>query len=290
MNSNLENKKVWFVTGCSTGLGRELAKHLLENNYRVVVTARDAEKVRDLVEINQDNALAIDLDVTDKTQVAEAVAKAEAHFGEIDVLVNNAGFGYFSSIEESEEQAVRRMFEANFWGLAAMTRAVLPKMRGRKSGFIVNISSIGGMVGFPGYGFYNATKFAVNGFSEALQKELQPLGIKVMIVEPSGFRTDFAGRSANESNAAIADYAETAGANRAASRGSSGKQPGDPARAAKAIVKAVEAENTPVNLLLGRAALKIARLKLDNLKSEFDSWADVSEGADFPETETAQAK
>jgi NAD(P)-dependent dehydrogenase (short-subunit alcohol dehydrogenase family) len=274
---------VWFITGCSTGFGRELAKHLLENDYRVVVTARSADKVRDLVEINKENALAINLDVTDKAQVAEAVQKAQAHFGAIDVLVNNAGFGYFGSVEESEEPEVRAMFEANFWGLAEMTRAVLPKMRERRSGTIVNISSIGGFVGFPGVGYYNATKFAVNGFSEALQKEVAPLGIKVIVVQPSGFRTDWAGRSANDAPSTIADYAETAGANQSAIRGYSGNQPGDPVRAAKAIVGAVESENPPFNLLLGRAALKNARIRLDALKKDFDDWAEVSEGADFPE-------
>jgi len=279
----MSEKKVWFITGCSTGFGRELAKHLLENDYRVVVTARDADKVDDLVKINKENALAINLDVTDKAQVAHAVAKAEEHFGAIDVLVNNAGFGYFGAIEESDEAEVRSMFETNFWGLAEMTRAVLPKMREEKSGTIVNISSIGGLVGFPGVGFYNATKFAVNGFSEALQKEVAPLGIKVITVEPSGFRTDWAGRSANDATNKIEDYAETAGANQAAIRGYSGNQPGDPVRAAKAIVEAVESANPPLNLLLGRAALKNARLKLETLKQDFDAWAEVTEGADFPE-------
>jgi NADP-dependent 3-hydroxy acid dehydrogenase YdfG len=286
----MSEKKVWFITGCSTGFGRELAKHLLENGHSVAVTARNIEKVRDLVEINKDNAIALALDVTDKAQVAEAVAEAENYFGQIDVLVNNAGFGYFGAIEESEEAEVRSMFEANFWGMAEMTRAVLPKMREEKSGFIVNISSIGGFVGFPGVGYYNATKFAVNGFSEALKKEVEPLGIKVLLVQPSGFRTDWAGRSANDATDKIEDYAETAGANKAAIRGYSGNQPGDPVRAAKAIVEAVEAENPPFNLLLGRAALKNARLKLDDLKHEFDAWAETTEGADFPETEAAQAK
>lgn len=286
----MSEKKVWFITGCSTGFGRELAKYLLENEYRVAVTARNVEKVRDLVEINQDNAIALALDVTDKAQIADAVARAEEFFGRIDVLVNNAGFGYFGAIEESDEQEVRAMFEANFWGLSAMTRAVLPKMREQRSGFIVNISSIGGLVGNPGVGYYNATKFAVNGFSEALQKEAEPLGIKVIIVEPSGFRTDWAGRSANDAERAIEDYAETAGAFKAMIRGYSGNQPGDPVRAAKAIVKAVESENPPKNLLLGRAALKSARLKLESLKEEFDAWAETSEGADFPETDAAQAK
>ncbi|MEO6588981.1 MAG: oxidoreductase [Pyrinomonadaceae bacterium] len=285
----MSEKKVWFITGCSTGFGRELAKYLLESDYKVAVTARNTEQIQDLVEINKDNAIAIALDVNDKTQVADAVSKAEAHFGKIDVLVNNAGFGYFGAVEESDEAEIRAMFETNFWGLAEMTRTVLPKMREQKSGAIVNISSIGGLVGFPGVGYYNATKFAVNGFSEALQKELKPLGIDVIIVEPSGFRTDWAGRSANDATNKIPDYAETAGANQTAIRNYSGNQPGDPVRAAKAIVEAVEAENPPKHLLLGKAALKSARLKIEGLKTEFDAWAETSEGADFPETETAQA-
>src|SRR5687767_1227748 len=159
----MSEKKVWFITGCSTGFGRALATNLLESGYRVAVTARNVDKAADLVTISPNNALAIALDVTDKQQVLDAVAQAESHFGRIDVLVNNAGFGYFGAIEESDEAEVRSMFEANFWGLAEMTRAVLPKMRERRSGTIVNISSIGGFVAFPGVGFYNATKFAVNG-------------------------------------------------------------------------------------------------------------------------------
>lgn len=278
-------KSIWLITGCSTGFGRELAKQLLENDYRVVVTARDANKVQDLVEINRENALALNLDVTDQAQVKDAVSRAEAHFGAIDVLVNNAGFGYFGAIEESDEQEVRRMFEANFWGLAAMTRAVLPKMRTRRSGTIVNISSIGGFVGNPGVGFYNATKFAVNGFSEALQKEVAPLGIKVLLVQPSGFRTDWAGRSANDATVQIEDYAETARKNQETIRGYSGSQPGDPVRGVKAIIEAVEAENPPFHLLLGRAALRGARNKLTSLQNDFDAWAETTESADFPEEE-----
>lgn len=284
----MSEKKVWFITGCSTGFGRALATNLLENGYRVAVTARNADKVADLVAIDPENALAIALDVTDKKQVADAVAKAEEHFGHIDVLVNNAGFGYFGSIEESDEAEVRSMFEANFWGLAEMTRAVLPKMRERRNGTIVNISSIGGFVSFPGLGYYHATKYAVNGFSEALKKEVEPLGIKVVLVQPSGFRTDWAGRSANDAPSTIADYAETAGTNQANIRGYSGNQPGDPVRAAKAIIQAVESDEPPFYFLLGKAALKNARLKLDALKADFDKWADATEGADFPEEELAQ--
>ena len=286
----MSEKKVWFITGCSTGFGRALATYLLQNDHRVVVTARDTGKVQDLVEINRENAVAVALDVTKKQQVKDSVAAAVERFGRIDVLVNNAGFGYFGAIEESDEAEVRSMFETNFWGLAEMTRAVLPAMREQKSGCVVNVSSIGGFVGFPGIGYYNATKFAVNGFSEALKKEVEPLGIKVILVQPSGFRTDWAGRSANDATSKISDYAETAGANQSAIRGFSGNQPGDPVRAAKAIVTAVESDNPPFNLLLGKAALKNARLKLDDLKDDFDGWAETSVGADFPETGTAQAK
>jgi NAD(P)-dependent dehydrogenase (short-subunit alcohol dehydrogenase family) len=174
------------------------------------------------------------------------------------------------------------MFEINFWGLAAMTRAVLPGMRARRSGHIVNISSMGGVRGGPGIGFYNATKFALEGLSEALALETAPLGIKVLIVEPSSFRTDWAGRSANETKHPIADYDATAGARRRQIRGYSGKQPGDPARAAAAIVKAVEAPDAPLRLMLGRIALAAGREKIEAMKRDFESWAAVSEGADFP--------
>ncbi|MEO5859232.1 MAG: oxidoreductase [Pyrinomonadaceae bacterium] len=285
----MSDKKIWFITGCSTGFGRALATNLLESGYRVAVTARNADKVADLVAINPENALAVNLDVTDKQQVADAVTKAEEHFGRIDVLVNNAGFGYFGAIEESDEAEVRSMFETNFWGLAEMTRAVLPKMRERRSGTIVNISSIGGFVSFPGLGYYHATKYAVNGFSEALKKEVEPLGIKVVLVQPSGFRTDWAGRSANDAPNTIVDYAETAGTNQANIRGYSGNQPGDPVRAAKAIIQAVESDEPPFYFLLGKAALKNARLKLDALKADFDKWADATDGADFPDEELSQS-
>jgi NAD(P)-dependent dehydrogenase (short-subunit alcohol dehydrogenase family) len=282
-------KSVWFITGCSTGFGRALAAELLENGYRVAVTARNVDKVADLVEINKDNALAVALDVTNEAQVKEAVAKAEEHFGRIDVLVNNAGFGYFGSVEESDEAEVRSMFETNFWGLAAVTRAVLPKMREHRSGAIVNISSIGGFRGNPSVSYYNATKFAVNGFSEALAKEVKPLGIKVIIVGPSGFRTDWAGRSANDAEFTISDYAETAGAFKDMIRGYSGNQPGDPVRAAKAIIKTVEAGNSPLYLFLGKAALKGAREQIEFLTSEVESWAETTEGADYPESEMGAA-
>jgi NAD(P)-dependent dehydrogenase (short-subunit alcohol dehydrogenase family) len=276
-------KNVWLITGCSTGFGRALAKELLENGYRVAVTARNVEQVKDMVSAYPDTAIALTLDVTNHQQINAAVADTIAHFGQIDVLVNNAGIGYFAAVEESEEDEVRKMFEINVFGLAWMTQAVLPHMRKQRSGHILNIASIGGLRAFPGIGFYNATKFAVDGLSESLSKELAPLGIKVTIIAPSGFRTDWAGRSAKNSSIQIEDYATTAGKNMGDIRGYSGNQPGDPEKAAKAMILVTESENPPLRLLLGKNALKGGRLKLDELKQDFDAWAEVTEGADFPE-------
>src|ERR1017187_965395 len=205
--SATSEEPVWFITGCSTGFGRELAKHVLERGYRTVVTARKPYEVKDLAAIGE--ALVLKLDVTAQDQIDAAIKAAEKKFGRIDVLVNNAGIGYFAAVEESEEKEVRRMFEINVFGLSRMIHAALPGMRKRRKGFIVNFSSIGGLRSFPSVGYYNATKFAVEGLSEALWQEVEPLGIKVMVVEPSGFRTDWAGRSANESKKQIADYARS---------------------------------------------------------------------------------
>ena len=275
--------KIWFITGCSTGFGRELAKEVLSNGYKAVITARKLADIKDITDEYPDHAYALKLDVTDEKEINTAVKQAEKQFGKIDVLVNNAGIGYFGAIEESEEDEVRRMFEINFWGLAAVTKAVLPGMRKQKSGHILNIASIGGLVGFPAVGFYNATKFAVDGYSDALSKEVAPLGIKVTVICPSGFRTDWAGRSANNSKIVIDDYKATAEANKNNIRDYSGKQPGDPVKAAKAIMKAVESEHPPLHLLLGAAALKGARNKLEVLKKDFDAWEETTVGADFPQ-------
>ena len=276
-------KKVWLITGCSTGFGRELAKYVLQQGYKAGVAARKTEDIQEIIAGNEQHAIALKLDVTNPEQIKEAVRQTKERFGRIDVLVNNAGIGYFGAVEESEDDAVRNMFEINFWGLVKMTQQVLPIMRAQRSGHIVNIASIGGLVGFPAVGFYNATKFAVDGLSESLAKETAPLGIKVTIVAPSGFRTDWAGRSAANSAVVIADYAATAGANKDTIRGYSGNQPGDPARAAKAMVKAVESANPPLRLLLGKAALKGARNKLEQLKKDFDAWEETTTGADFPD-------
>ena len=279
-----QEKPVWFITGCSTGFGRELVSLLLAQGYRVVATARDAGKVEALVE-GHGNALALALDVTDKQAVQAAAKAAEARFGQIDVLVNNAGYGYLAAIEEGEEQPVRQMFETNVFGLVEMTKAVLPGMRARRTGCIVNLSSIGGLITFAATGYYHATKFAVEGLSGSLAIELAPLGIKVMVVEPGPFRTDFAGRSIGTSKIEIADYAETAGARRQQTFARDGKQQGDPVRAAQAIIDAVASPETPLHLLLGAMALDLARKDLQAKTREFDTWEAVTLGADFPEAD-----
>ena len=283
LNLNMINmKKVWFITGCSTGFGRYLAIEALSKGYQVVVAARNPNDVIDIVANYPTSSLVVKLDVTNANDIKEAITATIEKFGRIDVLVNNAGIGYFGAIEESEEEEVRRMFEINVFGLAHMTQSVLPYMRKQRSGHILNVASIGGLRSFPGVGFYNATKYAVDGLSESLSKEVAPLGIKVTIIAPSGFRTDWAGRSANESKTFIDDYATTAGKNRSDIRSISGQQAGDPVRAAKAMIQIVEVENPPLRLLLGAAALKGARIKLEELKNDFDTWAEVTEGADYP--------
>jgi NAD(P)-dependent dehydrogenase (short-subunit alcohol dehydrogenase family) len=272
--------RIWFITGCSTGFGRELARHVLECGYRVVVTARKPEVLSEFAASAR--ALVLKLDVTDPAQIEAAVRAAQERFGHIDVLVNNAGIGYFAAVEESEESEVRRMFEINVFGLGRMTQAVLPGMRARRSGFIINISSLGGINASPALGYYSATKFAVVGLSGSLTAEVEPLGIKVIVVEPSGFRTDWAGRSANESTVHIDDYAATAGVKRGQLRALSGKQPGDPLRAARAIVEAVRSPNPPHHLPLGNAAYDIGTARLESLLTEFRAGEAVARAADSP--------
>lgn len=272
---------VWFLTGCSTGLGRALLDAVIGRGFRAVATARNPASLQDLA--GHPAVLVCALDVTRPEQIAEAVARGEAGFGRIDVLVNNAGYGYLSAIEEGDDDEVRAMFETNLFGLANVTKAVLPGMRARRRGHIVNISSQGGLIGFAGVGYYNATKFAVEGLSEALAKECEPLGIKVTIVEPGPFRTDWAGRSLKLPKQALADYAQTAGARRAAIQGYSGTQPGDPVRAAAAVIAAVEAPEPPLHLLLGRPAYDMVSQKFKEFTAEIERWKDVTLAADFPD-------
>ncbi|SES35674.1 NADP-dependent 3-hydroxy acid dehydrogenase YdfG [Lentzea xinjiangensis] len=269
----------WFITGCSTGFGRHIAEHLLDTGHRVVATARNTAKIADLA--SQGEVLPLELDVTNPAQVRSAVARAEEEFGGIDVLVNNAGSGYFAAVEESEPDAVRRMFDVNFFAAADVITAVLPGMRRRRSGVIVNLTSIGGLEGFESVGHYCASKFALEGLSDALRKEVAPLGIGVMTVEPSAFRTEWAG-SAAEPAEVIDDYAPTAGAARQAYRDSIGKQAGDPALAARALVRAVESPTPPQRLLLGNEAYDTALAKLDRMRAEFTAQESTARGVDAP--------
>jgi NAD(P)-dependent dehydrogenase (short-subunit alcohol dehydrogenase family) len=252
------------------------------------VTARDPSKVEDLVASHPGSALALALDVTNPAQVRASVKAAEERFGGIDVLVNNAGYGYLSAVEEGEDTEIRDMFEVNFFGLADVIRTVLSGMRRVRRGHIVNITSVGGLIGNPGSAYYAASKFAVEGLSEALGKEVAPLGIKVMAVEPGPFRTDWAGRSLKQTSQPIEDYEQTSGARRKQIASYSGQQPGDPERAARAIVDAVLSPTAPSHLVLGRQGLGVVRQKLDTLRSEIDAWETTTLGADYPEARAAE--
>ena len=273
---------VWFITGCSTGFGRDLARLVLDRGWRAVVTARDADRVADLVEGHDDRALALALDVNDQAQVDAAVAAAKARFGQIDVLVNNAGYGYQATAEEGDEAEIRAQFDTNVFGLFAITRAVLPVMRAQGSGNIVNFTSVAGLIGFPGSGYYAASKHAVEGWSDALLAEVGPLGIGVTCVEPGPFRTDWAGRSLRQTPSVIADYADTAQARMEGTKEGSGGQAGDPVRAGEAIIAAVEQANPPRHLVLGKWGYDAVTAKLKERLDAIESARDVSVGADFP--------
>lgn len=273
---------VWFITGCSTGFGHEIARQVLASGARAVVTARDKSRVAHLVEGNADNALALSLDVTDQGQIEQAVHAAVERFGRIDVLMNNAGYGYMSTIEEGEEIEVRRQFDANVFSLFAMTRAVLPVMRKQRGGRIINLTSVAGLVGFPGSGYYAASKHAVEGFSDALAAEGRPIGIQVTCVEPGPFRTDWAGRSMTQTPSHIPEYAETAGVRLANTKLQSGKQPGDPVRAAEAIIKVSTLETAPRHLVLGAFGVDQVTRKLRDRLDEIEQWRALGLSTDFP--------
>jgi NAD(P)-dependent dehydrogenase (short-subunit alcohol dehydrogenase family) len=284
MASGIDPAPVWFITGCSTGLGRALAGAVLKHGHRAIVTARTPAQVQDIVSGYPNTSLVAQLDVADHGQIDRAVSAAEAAFGRIDVLVNNAGYGYLAAVEEGEEEEIRAMFETNFFGLAALIRRVLPGMRARKRGHIINVSSVGGLLGNPSAGYYNATKFAVEGLSEALAAEVGPLGLRVTVIEPGPFRTDWAGRSLKKPRHSIEAYAQTAGARRAQVSSYSGRQAGDPARAAQAIIRVAEAPAPPMNLVLGKDGLKRVREKLDKFSASLRQWESTTVGADFPGT------
>jgi NAD(P)-dependent dehydrogenase (short-subunit alcohol dehydrogenase family) len=275
-------QRVWFITGCSTGFGRELAEQCLRRGDKVVATLRKPEQLADLAAEFGETALVVALDVTDQNSIDSAIQAAVAKFGRIDVLVNNAGYGLAGAIEEATEAEFMPVFETNVFGLIRVTRALLPHFREQRSGHIVNLSSIAGLIGSPGWGYYNASKFAVNGFSEALAAELAPLGIQVTIVEPGPFRTDFLGRSGVEAALRIPDYDPTAGKTRIYFHDQAGKQAGDPVKACEAIIAVVEAPDPPRHLLLGAIAFNRYSARLDQWKQELETWRTTSLGADYP--------
>ena len=267
----------WLITGCSTGLGRALAEAVLARGDNAVVTARNPSTVQDLAEQYPETALPLALDVTDAGQVQSVVAEGTERFGGIDVVVNNAGYGYRAAVEEGDDADVRTLFDTHFFGSVDLVKAVLPQMRTRRSGTIVNLSSIGATMAPAGSGYYAAVKSAVEGLTGSLRKELEPLGITAMVVEPGGFRTDFSGRSLRQSAAAIPDYADTAGKRRKENDTTHGTQPGDPAKAAAAIIAAVEAADTPEMLVLGADATATYANVLQERLASLEKWRAVSE-------------
>jgi NAD(P)-dependent dehydrogenase (short-subunit alcohol dehydrogenase family) len=237
--------------------------------------------IEDIVARYPGTARAVALDVTDQAQISAAVGAAEDQFGAVDVLVNNAGYGYRSAVEEADEADVRQLFATNFFGAVALTKAVLPGMRARRQGAIVNVSSIAGRRAIAGSGFYAASKFALEGMSQALRQEVGPLGIKVTVVEPGAFRTDFAGRSMKQSAAPIPDYAQTAGLRRKDKDTMDGRQQNDPVKGAEAIISVVENPDPPFRLLLGRDAVDVVRAEIAAQLHEIDAWEETSSRTSF---------
>jgi NAD(P)-dependent dehydrogenase (short-subunit alcohol dehydrogenase family) len=273
--------KVWFLTGASRGFGLEIARKILAQGDRVVATARRAEQILTQLPDAGDALLAIDLDVTNADQAAQAVQSAVDAFGRIDVLVNNAGRGLLGAVEEASDASVRAVYEVNVFGTLTMQRAVLPIMRRQHSGHIINISSVGGLLGSPGWGIYCSTKFAMEGFSEALAQEVRPLGIWVTIVEPGYFRTDFLDASSlGTEETIIADYESTAGAVRAHAVDVNHTQPGDPVKAAAAIVDIASAAEPPVHLLLGTDCVALVEAKIEDLEADIEAWRPLSTSTD----------
>ena len=275
--------RVWFITGCSSGFGLLLAHELLRRGDRVIATARDASKLDDLLTLYPDTARTFMLDVTKPAEIESVARLALTAFGHVDVLVNNAGYGVNGAIEEVAEDELEPMFQTNIYGLIRTTRAFLPHFRERRTGHIFNLSSIGGLIGGAGWGFYNTTKFAVEGFSEALTGEMKPLGVHVTVIEPGPFRTDFLGRSGKLAANELPEYAQTAGKAREYLRTQAGKQPGDPQKAVEAIIAVADSPEPPLHLILGKIALTRFRDKLALWQREIAAWEPVTIDADFPE-------
>ncbi|WP_260986671.1 oxidoreductase [Paenibacillus xylanexedens] len=278
----LSEAKVWLITGCSTGFGRHIAQQAIDAGYNVVVTARNVEQITELATGHEDQVLALPLDVTNPEQIRNVVDRTIEKFNRIDVLVNNAGIGYFSSVEESVEEETRKMFEVNFWGLMNATNAVLPYMRSQKSGHIINFSSIGGLTSFPTLGYYHATKYAVEGISESLSQELAPFNIHVTLMEPSSFRTDWSGRSSVKTETSIPELQESiVGQMLQGIELGAGQEAGDPVKAAEAVIKVVETTEPPLRLLLGQHAYEAATFKFNNMLASIEQWKETTLNADY---------
>ncbi|MGM0876387.1 MAG: oxidoreductase [Bacillota bacterium] len=277
----MTKQKVWFITGAARGIGLEILKAVLETGDNVVATVRSsAESLADKLG-NPENLQVVLLDITDEQQAIAAANQAVQKFGQIDVLVNNAGYGLLSAVEEATADEVRKNFETNVFGLLNVTRAVLPHMRKKRSGHIINISSVGGLSGYIGWGVYGSTKFAVEGLTETLALELAPLGIHATVVAPGFFRTEFLdAASLTRSGHIIPDYDQTVGEMRKFATQANKKQPGDPVKLAKAIVKVANAEKPPVHLPLGKDSLQRYREKTANFEKDIESWYDVITGTD----------
>jgi NAD(P)-dependent dehydrogenase (short-subunit alcohol dehydrogenase family) len=267
--------RVWLITGSSSGFGREIARAALALGDQVVATARRPETLDDLVASAPDRALALRLDVTDAEQIDAAVAGALERFGRIDVLVNNAGLASVGAIEEVEADELRALYDVMFFAPWALTKAVLPHLRAQGSGWVVQMSSMGGRLSPPGFGAYCSAKWALEAMSEALADEVAPMGIRVLVVEPGAFATDFGGPRAQRA-APIAAYAETVGPNRAAVDAMDGSQPGDPRKAAEAIVTTLDAPDPPLRLALGDDAVEAIRAAHERQLADLDAWEDVS--------------
>jgi NAD(P)-dependent dehydrogenase (short-subunit alcohol dehydrogenase family) len=283
VSTNSQDSSAWLITGCSTGIGREIASAALAKGHRVAVTARDTTDVADLVEAHPDLAISVALDVTDREQVAAAVAATEQVFGAIDVLVNNAGYGYMAALEEGEDHEVRRLFDTNYFGVVDMIKAVLPGMRARRRGHIINMSSMTGLVTNPPNIYYSSTKYALEALTEGLAKEVAPLGIRVSAIEPGAFRTDWATRSMKETATPIDDYADTVGTRKQLIKLAGDKLPGDPRKIADAVLMLSELEDPPLHLLLGRDVLAGFRQKLAELSASIDEWESVTKDVNFPD-------
>jgi NAD(P)-dependent dehydrogenase (short-subunit alcohol dehydrogenase family) len=272
--------RVWFITGTSSGLGRAIAQAALDRGDRVAATARSTDRIADLEREFADRAVALPLDVTDPDQARAAIDAAVGAFGRVDVVVNNAGYGALGALEELSDEELRRQFETNLFGALQVTRAALPQLRRQRSGHIVQLSSLSATVANPGESAYVGSKAALEGVSESLAKEVAHLGIRVTIVQPGPFRTDFAGRSLQKADP-IDDYADTVGAARDLIAQLDGNQPNDPTRGAEAIIRAVDTDDPPLHLALGEDAIQAIRANLDEQRAELDAWAEVGGATAF---------